>query len=403
IGDEAFYNCIRLASVTIERGDLGNLVLGENVFYSVASGCNIELQYTGTLHDGFSVAYDITDGAGISINGNKMVFTGGTSEATLTTKEVCGALSITKTDGKYIATIDGNYNAADALSITKDIDVTSVTLVRDFTEGKYATVVLPFAATANASDGTFYTFGGVTYDKEESTWVAGVSSVTSLKSHTPYIFEPNGNLTSLTWNASTTIEKKKAPVATTEVTDETYGKWIFTGVYEPERWEKRQTQIYGFAGADKTNRDDQEIHIGDFVRAGDGSSIKPFRCYLEYDGEGGKINLSSLSKSSLTLPDRIEVRVINSVLEPDDPQENPNGDIETPTSEITPAANVKVWSFDKTIYIASRPGTDYRIIDANGRLLRTATTQTDRDEIRLGRGNGIVIVIIGGKSFKIRY
>ncbi|MBQ1884632.1 MAG: hypothetical protein II165_06385 [Bacteroidales bacterium] len=55
----------------------------------------------------------------------------------------------------------------------------------------------------------------------------------------------------------------------------------------------------------------------------------------------------------------------------------------------------------KTSYLCF--GTDYRIIDANGRLLRTATTQTDRDEIRLGRGNGIVIVIIGGKSFKIRY
>ena len=190
--------------------------------------------------------------------------------------ETIGAITFTTDENGTTAVIDGNYTAADALSITNDINVTSVTLVRDFTEGKYATVVLPFAVTANASDGTFYTFEGVTYDENKSTWVAGVSSVTSLNPHTPYIFEPKSNLTSLTWNVATTISTKPTSAATTEVADETYGKWIFKGVYEPERWENRQTKIYGFAGADKTNRDDQEIHIGDFVRAGNNSSIRPF-------------------------------------------------------------------------------------------------------------------------------
>ena len=315
-----------------------------------------------------------------------------------------GALNLYEYADRTVAIIDGNYTEADALSITNDINVTSVTLVRDFTEGKYATVVLPFAATPNASDGTFYTFEGVTYDEEKSTWVAGVSSVTSLEPHKPYIFEPKSNLTSLTWNVATTIYTKPTSAATTEVADETYGKWIFKGVYEPEWWAERQTKIYGFAGADKTNRDDQEIHIGDFVRAGYNSSIRPFRCYLEYSGEGGKIDLSTLSKSSLTLPDRIEVRVINSVLEPDDPQENPNGDIETPTSEITPAANLKVWSFDKTIYIAAAPNTPYMIVDMSGRQLQTGITATSRDEIHLpGKVDGIVIVRVANQSFKIRY
>jgi hypothetical protein len=326
-----------------------------------------------------------------------------TIEATITPKvTTIGALTLTEDQNGKTAVIDGNYTGTDALSITNNIVVSSVTLVRDFTEGKYATVVLPFEATPNASDGIFYTFKGVTYDEEKSTWVAGVSSVEKLEAHTPYIFEPGKSLNSLTWNVSTTIEPKNAPVATTEVTDETYGKWIFTGVYEPNVWEEKQDKIYGFAGTDKS---EASIYIGDFVRAGDNSSIKPFRCYLEYNGKGGKIDLSTLSKSSLTLPSSIEVRVISGVIDPTDPQDDPNsGDIETPTSELTPSANVKVWSYDKTIYIASAPGTAYRIIDANGRQLQTGVTATDRDEIRLsGKTDGIVVVIIGGKSLKIRY
>ena len=68
-----------------------------------------------------------------------------------------------------------------------------------------------------------------------------------------------------------------------------------------------------------------------------------------------------------------------------------------------PAVNVKVWSYDKTIYIAAADGTNYRIIDTNGRALASGITATDRDEIRLGNRTGIVIVIINGKTYKINY
>ena len=315
--------------------------------------------------------------------------------------ETIGAITFSKDQNGTTASIDGNYTADNALSISTDINVTSVTLVRNFTTGKYATVVLPFAANVNASDGIFYTFGGVTYDEDKGTWIASVSSVTSLEAHTPYIFEPSGNWTSLTWNADITIYTKPSS-ATTTVIDPEYGEWTFKGVYEPESWSNRQTTIYGFAGGDKTNRDNQEVHIGDFVRAGYNSSIKPFRCYLEYIG-GGTTDLSALSKSATALPDRIEVRVVNSVIDPAAPEENPNGDIKTPVSEIVPTANVKVWSYDKTIYIAAVAGTNYRIIDANGRALASGITATDRDEIHLGNHSGIVIVIINGKTYKINY
>ena len=128
------------------------------------------------------------------------------------------------------------------------------------------------------------------------------------------------------------------------------------------------------------------------------------------------------------MPARIEVRIINSaidptknieltVIEPAEPSEIENqsepsetetpsesDDIKTPVSEIVPSMTAKVWSYDKTIYIEAQPDADYKIIDINGRLLRTAKTQSDREEVVLPtKYSGIVIVIIGGRTYKIMY
>jgi hypothetical protein len=82
--------------------------------------------------------------------------------------------------------------------------------------------------------------------------------------------------------------------------------------------------------------------------------------------------------------------------EPDEP---------TPVSEITDLlGGIKVWSFDKTIYIKAAAGTQYRIIDLSGRTLKTGVTQSQREEVILNRrSDGIAIVRIAGKSFKVRY
>ena len=79
-------------------------------------------------------------------------------------------------------------------------------------------------------------------------------------------------------------------------------------------------------------------------------------------------------------------------------------EITTPVSEITPSlGNVKVWSYDHTIYIESTPGTDYRIVDSAGRLLKEGIAHTSRDEVRLGIQGGIAIVIIKGRAYKVSY
>ena len=307
--------------------------------------------------------------------------------------------------------IDGDSEKTVSISETKENQ--AVNYKRTLTADIPTTIILPFDFTAAAfGNDEFYTFTGV----DEKTWEAtmtevakGEDNVVHLKANTPYIFKPSAETAAKSEFVFTNVTIQ--PTTGENTTSEGY--WVFHGTYEKTVWNedptktspKTTTNVYGFAAKAGTNQDKESCEAGEFVRAGYNISIKPTRAYLEYKGTN-----TNLLKSALVLPDRIKVVFIDketaSVIDDPtvNPSENEDGDITTPTSEIQPTANVKVWSYDKTIYIQARPGTDYRIIDANGRLLRTATTQTDRDEIHLsGKADGIVIVNIGGKSFKIRY
>ncbi|MBO7567045.1 MAG: InlB B-repeat-containing protein [Bacteroidales bacterium] len=310
--------------------------------------------------------------------------------------ETIGAITFTTDQNGKNATINGEYNGTGATTLPEGgIEVDKVTINRNFTSGAYSTIVLPFDAIFPDGMGTFYTFQGVKYNENgDSKWTAYVQETSYAPANTPFIFEPEGTVTQLSWNASATkikLNTDKAP--TTSVSDD-YGDWTFTGTYQKKVFGEMPTDqtYYGFAGANEKG-----IAIGEFVHGTGNAFIRPFRCYLAFDDANG------LSKSAVVLPSRIEVRVISSVIDPADPEENPNGDIETPTSELI-KQNVNVWSFDKIIYIAAAPNTPYTIVDVNGRPLQTGITATDRDEVHLsGKADGIVIVIVSGKSFKIRY
>ena len=79
--------------------------------------------------------------------------------------------------------------------------------------------------------------------------------------------------------------------------------------------------------------------------------------------------------------------------------ENPS----TPVSEITPNSGIKVWSYNHTIYIENAADTKYKIIDLQGRTITTSTVKSDREEVVVpNRNNSIAIVIINGKSFKLK-
>ncbi len=73
----------------------------------------------------------------------------------------------------------------------------------------------------------------------------------------------------------------------------------------------------------------------------------------------------------------------------------------TPVSFIPDTqTDVKVWSFNSSIYIETLPDTKYTIIDLNGRIIKSATTTSTKEEVNLPN-SGVFVVVINGKSFKI--
>ena len=72
----------------------------------------------------------------------------------------------------------------------------------------------------------------------------------------------------------------------------------------------------------------------------------------------------------------------------------------TPVSSVDSTPGVKVWSFNRTIFIESAPDTKYTIIDLNGRILKSSTTKSTKEEITVNQ-HGIVVVIINGDSYKV--
>ena len=96
-----------------------------------------------------------------------------------------------------------------------------------------------------------------------------------------------------------------------------------------------------------------------------------------------------------------EVQSIKCTIATANGNNNNNGNPSTPVSEISSNnGSAKVWSYNHTLYIESAADTKYKILDLNGRTIATSTTKSTKEEIQLNH-NGIVIVLIDGKAFKV--
>ena len=346
--------------------------------------------YTTTLPDGRINTGDYT----VTITGKGNY--GGTVKKTFTITpavETIGAITTTTDQDGTSIIIDGN--SAESVSIGAPITANTVTYKRNFKAGITATVMLPFEVSTAGIKGSFYTLTNITPDESNIWTISTADAPSKLSANTPYLFKPSEDIAEM-------VFENVDLVATADgyTTFGGKGEWKFQGVYTLKEWAQRTPTDYGFAAADNTNNDGIEIEAGQFVRAGENSKMKPTRAYLTYDES------KTLSKSTTTLPDKIIV-LFPDASDGDEieiPVAENDGDFLTPISEAAPNAGVKVWSYEKTIFIEGREGMQYSIVDIGGRRIMHTTTKSDREEIHLnGNPTGIMIVRVAGKSFKVMY
>ena len=374
----------------------------DGVEYISEKSNEININYTSVVHK-TKIEYN-----GVWVSSPKVAITA--LELTVELKSAPSILTLSE-DNKT-ATFDGTTSAT--LKIETPTTVDNVVYDRKFTAGKPSTVMLPFNYICNGKEGgKFYQFAGVTKN-DKGIWTAimeeagGISnsSVTTLNANTPYIFVPSDE------NAEGAMSFPNKPqggfVLNTETSGGTDGNWKFVGTYRTKIWEANEVgNVYGFAAKAGYGKDEDGNAVfvaqGQFVKLEAGAYCKPMRAYLEYD---------AISKAGDELPSSIEVVFIDRtaavVDDPDDINVNPDinpGDISTPVSEITPSNSaVRAWTYAKTIFIEGDPGSAYRIIGANGRILKTDVLRTTRDEISLGaHTSGVVVVVVNGKTFKLNY
>ena len=222
-----------------------------------------------------------------------------------------GAVTIYKyaSDNRKEAVINGNYGGgdepnseeADAVEISSDITVNSVTLNRTFNAGKIATLFVPFEIDAEHVVGTeVYKFKTVVKSDEDNRWKFKVSTASKILPNTPYVVIPEG--TQVTFDIPTSVT-----LNTTTVGEATAANnWEFVGAYQYEKFTLDNNKpIYLFADQARDG-----AKLGEFVKIADGAYINPMRAYLVYHKTLAKSARSNLG-SNILLPDELDIEIEN--------------------------------------------------------------------------------------------
>lgn len=181
-----------------------------------------------------------------------------------------------------------------------DVSSLTATLSRMFPAGKKQTVCLPFAPNDLLTIGKVWEFTGISDNKAVMT-----QRTSGLTANTPYIFEATNEVTSLTFN-----DVSVSTVDDPNTADATAG-FTFHGTYEQKHWlatsdEVTQGTIYGFMAEDNDGQT-----TGQFVRARRETYLRPFSCYLEYNGELTGTQTATARRMTRadieTLPDVIDI------------------------------------------------------------------------------------------------
>lgn len=212
-------------------------------------------------------------------------------------RSIYGCLIVTGTGFSQNIDIDGNTTTA--LELTTSV-TGNVTLSRPFTKDVKATICLPFdVSAAKASElGHFYQFSGL---KAGTTDVVQMTEVTTgLTAGTAYVFEPSATITSIDFG-SLTITANPTPAAAN-------GDFAFQGTYSYKTWTEGDTEIangvYGFALSGVAG-----FTGGQFVKLGSGAKVRPFRCYLKYNGS--LTGVATTRSNHESLPDTFAIEWIS--------------------------------------------------------------------------------------------
>ena len=177
--------------------------------------------------------------------------------------------------------VDGNYNGDDTVMITDSIQVDFVEYGRTFSTSGFSTIVLPFDVNTSKVSGLKKVAAFSEIKTNDAGRLVAVMSLvwkdsvgvpdTTLKANTPYMVLMNG--TSLTVEGGVTLVPTVEPVVK-------YGTWEFRGTLAKKVWAAGDSdlgRVYGFSAEE---RPEQNIKIGQFVKAGAGARIRPGRAYL---------------------------------------------------------------------------------------------------------------------------
>ena len=230
------------------------------------------------------------------------------------------------------------YNITESDGVTDanvaDIAGRVVSFSRDYTEDIATTICLPFSI-SNLLVGHLFKFVDVTYNIQEG-WIATMEEIemnndgnldTETEAGKPYLFLP---FYTGTWSFVGRVPDDISPVAGAT----TSGDWTFHGTYSRKDYgdEGFSGTVFGFAGKNGKATDGvTDVEAGQFVKAGNGAYILPFRAYLTYSGSNTALHAPGRGTAEIpAIPDRIKVRLLGS-----DGGTTATGTIDMNTGEIT--------------------------------------------------------------------
>jgi len=235
-------------------------------------------------------------------------------------KSGSGAVAIYEADGYKMARIDGAYNGKDTVNIEEDIEVDNVEFNREFStvNDGYSTLMLPFDVYAGQLNGvdTILAFSAIE-DMQvdgktkkivvvENLWSSSVySEDVMLQANTPYLVKM--------WNSQLSIDGPVTLRKTENTILELGDGWQVHGTTAYKKWQTGDPElgsVYGFAANAKDS-----VKVGQFVKAGSGAYIKPFRAYLLHNASNPEPRPAPAGHVSVWrdngIPEEIDVVIVD--------------------------------------------------------------------------------------------